>query len=372
MSSLIPEPILMAVKGATLFVLLEGVSLCINVVQVFSFPLLMVDHRLYRNYIRVTERLFASLMVLLTYLLMPVHLSITGDTSGLKASTSTLLISNHQTLLDWWYIWLLCWTRGAHGEIKIILKESLRWLPIVGWGMRFFEFIFLSRKISIDKERLEGACAMMRGDKGVPYWLLIFPEGTVLDRETRPKCLEYAEKMNLKEEVIPTHTLIPRSTGLRICMRGMKVRWIEDVTVGFEAWPGWRMANEEYVYDRFAPLDAFLRRRAAPRRVHFYVRRFPVEEIPGLEDGADEEKSKEAFDLWVRERYLEKDAMMRHFDATGQWPDERTVMRKGHGQSEEAVAARLARIERCGAKRTVTEVVPTAWEMGALAATDIR
>jgi 1-acyl-sn-glycerol-3-phosphate acyltransferase len=32
---------------------------------------------------------------------------------------------------------------GRHGDFKIILKESLKFLPIFGWGMYFYEFIFV-------------------------------------------------------------------------------------------------------------------------------------------------------------------------------------------------------------------------------------
>jgi 1-acyl-sn-glycerol-3-phosphate acyltransferase len=40
-----------------------------------------------------------------------------------------------------------------HGHLYIILKESIKYIPILGSGMMFFGFIFLSRKWSTDKER---------------------------------------------------------------------------------------------------------------------------------------------------------------------------------------------------------------------------
>jgi hypothetical protein len=33
---------------------------------------------------------------------------------------SFILMANHQTLVDWWYVWLFSWSRGAHGEYIVI------------------------------------------------------------------------------------------------------------------------------------------------------------------------------------------------------------------------------------------------------------
>lgn len=46
--------------------------------------------------------------------------------------------------------------RGA-GNIKIVLKEQLKYVPIIGWGMRLFEFLFLRRSIEHDKVHIKGS-----------------------------------------------------------------------------------------------------------------------------------------------------------------------------------------------------------------------
>jgi 1-acyl-sn-glycerol-3-phosphate acyltransferase len=41
-----------------------------------------------------------------------------------------------------------------HGHLYIILKESIKYIPILGTGMMFYGFIFLSRKWATDKRTL--------------------------------------------------------------------------------------------------------------------------------------------------------------------------------------------------------------------------
>lgn len=45
--------------------------------------------------------------------------------------------------------------KGA-GNIKIVLKEQLKYVPIIGWGMRLFEFLFLKRSIDHDSAHIKG------------------------------------------------------------------------------------------------------------------------------------------------------------------------------------------------------------------------
>lgn len=49
-----------------------------------------------------------------------------------------------------------------------------------------------------------------------------------------------------------------------------------------------------------------------PKSVNFYWRRFRVDDIP-LQDA-------EAFEIWLRERWYEKDALMEEYISTGRFP----------------------------------------------------
>jgi lysocardiolipin and lysophospholipid acyltransferase len=128
-----------------------------------------------------------------------------------------------------------------HGHIYIILKESLKHVPVVGWGMRFYGFIFMSRKMSTDQPRLAHRLKQLRErhsgpisgtSRLSPMWLLLFPEGTNLSANTRMKSSVWAEKQGFKDF---EQTLVPRSTGSYFVLSELDgtVEYIYDCTLAY-------------------------------------------------------------------------------------------------------------------------------------------
>jgi lysocardiolipin and lysophospholipid acyltransferase len=132
-----------------------------------------------------------------------------------------------------------------HGYIYIILKESLKHVPIIGWGMRFYGFVFMSRKMEKDKPRLSHRLKQLKmrhsgpmsGSSGLdPMWLLLFPEGTNASNNGRRKSAEWAEKIGVKDM---DHLLLPRSTGSFFCLNELKgtVDYVYDCTLAYGGVP---------------------------------------------------------------------------------------------------------------------------------------
>jgi 1-acyl-sn-glycerol-3-phosphate acyltransferase len=134
-----------------------------------------------------------------------------------------------------------------HGHIYIILKESLKYIPILGPGMMFFSFVFLSRNWLQDKPRFQHRLRKLSGKhKEVdangkpkhldPMWLLLFPEGTNISKNGRAKSKAWAEKSGQKDL---QHCLLPRSTGLLFCLEELSdsVEWVYDCTLTYEGVP---------------------------------------------------------------------------------------------------------------------------------------
>lgn len=46
-----------------------------------------------------------------------------------------VVISNHQCYTDWMYLWIMACYAGHASGIVILLKYSIRKIPILGWGM---------------------------------------------------------------------------------------------------------------------------------------------------------------------------------------------------------------------------------------------
>lgn len=132
-----------------------------------------------------------------------------------------------------------------HGHIFIMLKDSLRYLPVIGPGMMFFGFIFMARNWGKDKPRMQHRLqnlntqhdGPMSGPRGLdPMWLLIFPEGTNLSKNGRNGSAKWAEKAGLQDL---QHALLPRYMGLQFCLQELEktVDWVYDCTVAYEGVP---------------------------------------------------------------------------------------------------------------------------------------
>jgi lysocardiolipin and lysophospholipid acyltransferase len=132
-----------------------------------------------------------------------------------------------------------------HGHLYIILKESIKYIPILGTGMMFYGFIFLSRKWSTDQERFRyrlkklSTChkGPLSGSSGLdPMWLLIFPEGTNVSQNGRDASKRWADKNQIEDL---RHALLPRSTGLSFCLKELEgsVEYLYDCTLAYEGVP---------------------------------------------------------------------------------------------------------------------------------------
>lgn len=151
-----------------------------------------------------------------------------------------------QIYTDWLYLWWVGYanTPKTHGALYIILKESLKYIPIVGTGMRFYGFIFMSRKMAVDQPRMAHRLGKLKtqhtapnGEKYLdPMWLLLFPEGTNASQNGKNKSAKWAAKIGVKD---PEHMLLPRSTGIYFCLSELKgtVDYVYDCTVAYEGVP---------------------------------------------------------------------------------------------------------------------------------------
>ncbi|KAA8643140.1 lysophospholipid acyltransferase family protein [Aspergillus tanneri] len=227
-----------------------------------------------------------------------------------------VLIANHQVYTDWIYLWWVAYTNAMHGRIFIILKESLKYIPIAGQGMMFYGFIFMARKWLSDKPRLQHRLEKLKtqrsGSKSdspdySPMWLLIFPEGTNLSINTKRRSDEYGQKQGL----LPLrHEVLPRSTGLFFCLQQLRgtIDWVYDCTVAYEGPP-----KGSYPDKYFTLRSTYLQGRP-PTSVNMHWRRFAMSGIP-LEDQKE-------FDGWLRDRWTEKDQLLEEYFETGKFPSE--------------------------------------------------
>ncbi|KAH3674720.1 hypothetical protein WICMUC_003080 [Wickerhamomyces mucosus] len=253
----------------------------------------------------------------------------------------TLLFANHQIYTDWAFIWYFLHLAEVSNFIYIILKDSLKKIPILGYGMQNFEFIFLSRNWSTDKSIISESLSKIdangrgKGDilgfkkdtlnnwpKGIdetkiwPYSLVLFPEGTNLSANTRSKTEIYAAKVGRPAF---KHVLLPKITGLRFSLLKLKdsIDDILDLTIGYSG-----VNPDEYGQDIYR-LEEILLNGKNPETVSIHIDSLKIDEIPigklEYENPEEEAKDIKKFEDWVFERWSIKDQLMDNFYKTGEF-----------------------------------------------------
>lgn len=301
-----------------------------------GLPLYLYNKDYFYAWMALTKQYFGLLATLGTQWWSPTVIRVSGHESVkgqlkqlpdgrlcLDFPDRIVLIANHQIYTDWLYLWWASYTAGLHGHIYIILKESLKYIPFIGPGMMLYNFIFMARKWEKDQPRLRHRLQKlntrhsgpMSGEQGAgqldPMWLLIFPEGTNLSRNTRSQSARWSEKSGTPDL---KHGLLPRSTGLRFCLSELNdtVEYLYDCTICYEGTSPGQLASEIFtlrsVYFQGRP----------PKSVNMYWRRFKLSDIPIHDDKAMED--------WVLKRWQEKDAIIDHYQQTGRLPADREAV----------------------------------------------
>ncbi|KAK9780501.1 putative Acyltransferase-domain-containing protein [Seiridium cardinale] len=313
----------------------------LHVTQFLGSPLYWLNPELFYAYMALTKQSFGLIATTMTHWWAPTIIRISGDASVAGQLSLTpdglvecafpermVMIANHQIYTDWLYLWWVGYTNkpAMHGHLYIILKESLKYIPIIGPGCMFFGFIFMSRKMATDQPRLAHRLGKLKkkitspdGEEFLaPMWLLLFPEGTNLSDNGRVKSAKWAEKIGVKD---PRHLMLPRSTGTFFCLNELKgtVDYVYDCTVAYEGVPRGGF-GEEY----FTLSSTFIRGRP-PKSVNFYWRRFALADMP-----LDDEK---AFGQWMQDRWYEKDELLEQYVTTGRFSANGAGI-KGHLETE--------------------------------------
>jgi 1-acyl-sn-glycerol-3-phosphate acyltransferase len=230
----------------------------IHATQLLGTPLYLINKDLYYAYMALTKQSFGLLIITLTQWFSPTIVRVSGDSSvrgQLRQSEDgslemdfperLVMIANHQIYTDWLYLWWIAYTNRMHGHVYIILKESLKYIPIIGPGIMFYGFVFMARNWARDKPRLQHRLQKLKSRHGGPMsgsesldpmWLMIFPEGTNLSGNTRRKSANWAEKQGIGDF---QYQLLPRSTGLLYCLQELRgtLDWVYDCTVAYEGIP---------------------------------------------------------------------------------------------------------------------------------------
>ena len=226
-------------------------------VVIIALPIWLLVRPLSRSAFRqITLQVLQPLWFRSVSAILP-HMNIarTGEWPTFDKNRPCVILANHQVDSDFFVIWRAF--EQNSGSIKIVLKASLSEIPVIGWGIKAFDFLFLSRKFANDQGNLrDHFTSFVVADQLPNIGILIFPEGTTLNARDASKCDAFALRANRPRcSEFHNHLLLPRSKGFATILESLSVAMgadnvdVFDLTVVHEGYGG-EVPTYEMGYDR--------------------------------------------------------------------------------------------------------------------------
>ena len=213
-----------------------------------------------------------------------------------------LILMNHHTELDWLYAWTMGDRMSVLGNCRAFAKDSLKYIPIVGWAWALSDMIFLKRDWETDKLRMMDSINKLL-DYPSPTWILLFPEGTRFNEQKHLESVKFAEKSGLP---VLRHHLTPRTKGFSFIVKNVdrsKLKTIYDVTMCPE--------RDGYPFN----LNSILT--GNPTICNIFIKRIPIENVSkDLDESAK----------WLQNHFKEKDDLKNKYLTTGQFKDDSVAL----------------------------------------------
>ncbi|TYZ59549.1 hypothetical protein PybrP1_009582 [[Pythium] brassicae (nom. inval.)] len=224
---------------------------------------------------------------------------------AMAAGESALWFANHRTRIDWMLLWSVLLRTRTLDRVRIVLKAPLRALPVFGWAMQHFVFVFLQRKWADDQRNLATLLPFLaRTEPETSY--LLFPEGTDLSPANAAKNAAFAETRGLAPR---RHSLYPRTTGWAFMFPLLRanLRAVYDVTLFYVD----HAAGER-------PSELALLAGRTPRTLHVYIERVAIDDVGGRSgDKADDDDEAARLAAWMEARFARKETLLQAFYEDG-------------------------------------------------------
>ena len=270
-----------------------GSLLAFNVAQTASLVMVPFSRRSFRRFNRWCANTWWGWCVVAAEKFNRLQIVVTGE--DLPPDDNALVVSNHQQMPDIVTLMFLAKSKRRLGDLKFFVKQPLKWIPGLGWGLQYLNCPFLRRDWTQDRATIRRTFETLVQER-IPMWLVSFAEGTRATPEKIRKSAEWATERGI---AATRHVMIPRTKGFVATIDGLgdHLHAVYDVTIGYvEGVPTlWQLIT------------------GSVHQIHVHVRRFPSEELPRLEVELRE---------WLFARYREKDRLLEHFYSHGAFPSE--------------------------------------------------
>lgn len=237
----------------------------------------------------------------------------------LMAKEHSLGISNHTYELDWLYLWMVMDKFNFLANGKAFVKDSIKYLPVMGWSWFFNEFIFLKRNAAKDLANM-GNCLNNFGEYVNPIMMVLFAEGTRFTPKKHEAAIKYAEEHSI--EPFKYH-LNPRPKGFAFCVKHIKnegnnnnelkndVIVVKNTAGTIKSIWNVQIAFNENKYSR-SMLNFYSLINQVPIIGDVYLERIAIDSI----DSSSDEKLND----FLYNLYREKDRLMDYHKENGKFP----------------------------------------------------
>ncbi len=264
-------------------VLVVGVLLA-NLLQVLSLAILPISRRGFRSANTAIAGSWWRACVYVGRFWLGIRVEVVGDAP--MPGENAVVMANHQSMADIPVLLDVAHCYGRLRDLKWYVKDVLKYVPGIGWGMLFLDCLFIKRNWTTDRNLIARVFSGIVSGK-VPLWIVSFLEGTRGTPGKIARGQEYAAHHALP---VLEHLLIPRTKGFVATLAGLQghVDAIYDVTIGYDGavptlWQ-WFLGESTLVVVHLA--------------------RIPMDHVP--EDAVGQGQ-------WVMERYAAKDLLLERF-----------------------------------------------------------
>jgi 1-acyl-sn-glycerol-3-phosphate acyltransferase len=267
--------------------------LVLNTIQVLSILVYPFSPRLCRFINRGCARHIWGLWIVLGERMLGIDIQMTGTKPPMRQNA--LVLSNHRAMTDILCLLSLAWRCGRLGDLKWFVKDQLKWVPGVGWGMKFLDCIFVQRNWQEDKRGIESLFGNFKRND-IAMWLISFLEGTRFSASKNKASCDFAKTRNLYQ---PRHTLVPRVKGFVSSVEGLRshVDAVYVVTIAYDH-------NDPSLYRWF---------NLQMPKVEMHVSVHPIETLPTDEAGLSQ---------WAYDQYAAMDSHLIRLEETGTMVEE--------------------------------------------------
>jgi len=177
----------------------------------------------------------------------------------------------------------------------MVLKDSLRSIPLFGWTMQILLYIFLERKRDTDLQHIERSIKYLL-QTGVRPSVFLFPEGTDLSPSNVIKNSEYAKDNKLPEW---KYVLLPKSAGLQSCLLTLQGHEapVHDITIAYKDFKSGQRPTENGIL-----------KGEFPKEIHLCVKRMSPDSIP---------TDRAMLERWLKGSFAKKEKLLRSFYENG-------------------------------------------------------